>query len=192
MKELHRAMCSFKQEVDLPTGHEIEVAHCISGIQLQFYVRWCTCMQLANNIPQLGLSFPVACASLSGQQKQAPACRVLGNTVALDCAFPSPNTSLCWQQGKCQSLLQWNALTAAGSNVGSLAFWAFSSYKVKSYRYDPATKFKDSCYQNAGFGWSRWNAQQRWNIISLVLLFAHLFEILVSSQLVALLLKTAV
>lgn len=125
---------------------------------------WCTCMQLANNIPQLGLSFPVACASLSGQQKQAPACRVLGNTVALDCAFPSPNTSLCWQQGKCQSLLQWNALTAAGSNVGSLAFWAFSSYKVKSYRYDPATKFKDSCYQNAGFGWSRWNAQQRWNI----------------------------
>lgn len=42
---------------------------------------------------------------------------------------------------------------------GSLAFRAFSSHKMKSYRYDSPQKSKNSCHQNAGFGWSRWNAQ---------------------------------
>lgn len=104
MKELHKAMGSFKQEVDLPAGHE--VARCISGIQLQLLCETdlLACSQQTASHSSDSASLQPVLPQLGSRDR--PLIAGLGNTVALGCAFPSPNTSLCWQQGKCQSLLQ--------------------------------------------------------------------------------------
>lgn len=130
------------------------VAFCISHILLQLL--WETGSPVSHAVTKHHPTAPTPRASLQSALPQ-PGCRDIpprlqGAYHGPWLCLSSPNTSLCWQQGKCLSLLLRNVLAATGRSVGSLAVRAFSPYKVKSCRYDSPSEFKDSCHQNAGFG----------------------------------------
>lgn len=90
--------------------HKVQVAFCISHIQLQLL--WETgspaCSYQIASFRWGSESFPEICAPLAEWQRHAPGCRACSGPWV--CFFPSPNTSPCWQQGQCLSSLQQNAV----------------------------------------------------------------------------------
>lgn len=91
--------------------HKVQVALCISHIQLQLL--WETgspvCSYQTASHRWGSESFPAIHAPLAEWQRCAHGCRACSGSWV--CFFPSPNTSPCWQQGECPSSFQQNALT---------------------------------------------------------------------------------